>query len=271
MKAYVGIMKARLKTFLQYRAAAFAGFLTQLFWGVLRISIMTTFIRADEAGSPMNLAQTVSYIWLGQAFLGLLPWNADRDVAAMVREGTLGYDLLRPLDFYSHWFARALGWRCGVTLLRSVILLSFTLIVLPLLGLDAWKLVLPNSLLRLGLWLVSLAMAMALSAGITVLINLSLIWFISSRGPGNIMTSIINICSGLIIPLPFFPEAMQKVFRLLPFRFLSDVHSRIFAGDIPLNQVPAELARELIWLLLLVAAGRVLTARARVRIEVQGG
>jgi len=52
----------------------------------------------------------VTYTWLGQAFLALLPWVADPEVGMSIRTGGVGYDRLRPLDTYSYWYARTLGW-----------------------------------------------------------------------------------------------------------------------------------------------------------------
>ena len=41
MRAYTAVMSARLREALQYRAAAVAGMVTQLFWGLIRVMIFT--------------------------------------------------------------------------------------------------------------------------------------------------------------------------------------------------------------------------------------
>lgn len=43
MTPYLAILSARFRTLLQYRAAAAAGFGTQLFWGLIRMMIFEAF------------------------------------------------------------------------------------------------------------------------------------------------------------------------------------------------------------------------------------
>ena len=66
-------------------------------------------LRERPRGPSITLAQAITYIWLGQAFLGLLPWNVDTEIAAMMRSGNVAYERLRPVDTYFYWFARALA------------------------------------------------------------------------------------------------------------------------------------------------------------------
>ena len=87
MRGYRAIVSARFRTLLQYRAAAFAGMVTQLFWGLVLVMIFEAFFRSSTAPQPMELEEVATYIWLGQAFLVLLPWNVDRDIQAMIRSG----------------------------------------------------------------------------------------------------------------------------------------------------------------------------------------
>ena len=95
---YRALLSARFRTMLQYRAAAVAGAGTQFFWGFIRIMILMAFYRSSSASPPMDLEDVISYIWLGQAFLALLPWTHDRDLEGLIRDGGVAYELLRPRD-----------------------------------------------------------------------------------------------------------------------------------------------------------------------------
>ena len=87
MSSYAAILSANFRILLQYRAAAIAGLATQLFWGLIRVMIFEAFYRSTTADQPMNLDQVTTYIWLGQAFIMLLPWNLDRQIHALIRSG----------------------------------------------------------------------------------------------------------------------------------------------------------------------------------------
>ncbi|MBC7240200.1 MAG: ABC transporter permease, partial [Chloroflexi bacterium] len=77
MSAYVALFKARLRMGLQYRAAALAGFGTQLFWGLIRLMIFDAFFRSSVTPQPITYSQTVDYLWLTQALLLILPMRLE--------------------------------------------------------------------------------------------------------------------------------------------------------------------------------------------------
>ena len=106
MLSYWAVFSARFRVLLQYRAAAAAGFACQLFWGLIRMMIFTAFYHSTTAPQPMTLAQTVTYVWLGQAFLGLVLFRIDHELEAMIRTGGVAYEMLRPIRLYDLWLAR---------------------------------------------------------------------------------------------------------------------------------------------------------------------
>src|SRR5215469_17247830 len=105
-RPYLAAFRARFQLMLQYRAAALAGFATQLWWGGIRIMVFAAFYGAHPAAAPISLADAVTYVWLSQALLALQPWVADPEIGHAVRTGGVGYDRLRPLDAYGFWYAR---------------------------------------------------------------------------------------------------------------------------------------------------------------------
>jgi ABC-2 type transport system permease protein len=136
-RAQAEVLSVRLREAAQYRAAAVAGVFTQVVFGFIIFMTLDAFSAGHPEQSPMSRVQLVSYVWLGQAFLALLPWTLDRDVVEMVRTGTIAYELLRPLDLYNFWFCRALGFRLAATSLRAVPLLLLVTVGFRLLGLGA--------------------------------------------------------------------------------------------------------------------------------------
>jgi ABC-2 type transport system permease protein len=267
----VAVLSARLRTLLQYRAAALAGFGTQLFWGFIKIMVLAAFYRARPEAQPMSFAAVASYVWLGQALLGMLPWNVDRDVDAMVRNGTVAYDLLRPIDAYAHWYTRALAWRVATPALRAPPMVLTAALLLPLLGLGGWALSPPPSLSAGLAWAASQAVALAMSAAITAALNISLVWTISGQGMRMIVPHLVTVLSGMIVPLPILPPVLQRVLRALPFAYLVDVPYRLYAGDIPASRLGGLLAAGLAWTAAIVVLGRFLMSRATRRLVVQGG
>lgn len=271
LRPYRAIVSARFRMLLQYRSAAIAGVFTQIFFGLVLIMIYEGFYRSSPVTQqPMTLAQLASYVWLGQGLLAMLPWNADAEVRAMVRSGAVAYELCRPLDLYTLWFARAVALRTAPTLLRLVPLLVFAMIVLPLVGLDEWRLA-PPAPAAGAAFVLTLVGALVLSCAITTLINISLLWTISGDGTVMIVTTAVAFFSGMTIPLPLFPDWAQTTLAWLPFAGVVDLPFRVYAGDLPLDALPLVLVRQLGWALVLIAIGRALFARGMRKLVVQGG
>ncbi len=271
MRPYLKFLETRLQSLLQYRAAAWAGIVCQFFWGIILIMALEAFYRSSGRAAPMELSRAVGYIWLGQAFLGMLPWNIDWDMDRMVREGTLCYELLKPLDLHFYWFLRSFSWRFATMVLRVLPQLLFAVLILPLLGLGEWALVLPVNPLVYPAWIVSVLLALLLSAAVTTVANISLIWSVSGAGTSHLLGSLVTLFSGMVVPLPFFPDRWQKFLTLQPFHGLSDGPNRIFTGDIPLERVPGEWALQILWFLFFFLLGRLLLAAGRKKLTVQGG
>lgn len=263
MSAYAAILRARFRTLLQYRAAAAAGFGTQLFWGLLRVMIFGAFYRSSTAPQPMSSQETVNYLWLTQAMFAMLPWSVDADVRDMIRNGTVAYEMLRPLDLYALWYSRALAARTAPTLLRAV---PMFVIAGLFFGLQA-----PPSLAHGLAWAVATLCALLLSAAFSTLITLSLLWTISGEGVSRLVPSLVFIFSGMLLPLPLFPDWMQPLLAILPFSGIYDAPFRVYMGHIPLSRLGLALAHQLGWTLVLILLGRGLLARATHRLVVQGG
>lgn len=270
MRPYLAIVSARFRMLLQYRAAALAGLWTQIFFGFVLIMIYEAFYRGADAPPPIAFPQLASYVWLGQALLATLPWNADPELRVMVRSGAVAYELCRPVDLYGLWFARALAWRTAPALLRSVPMAIFAIALLPLLGLPEWRLAPPTPAAGLAFAL-ALCGAIALSCAISTLVHISLLWTISGEGIVMMLTALVSLFSGLLVPLPLFPDKLRAVLEWLPFAALADLPYRVYTGNVPTGELPLVLARQLAWTLALVALGRWLIGRGIRRLVVQGG
>jgi len=271
VRPYLAIFAARFLTLLQYRAAAFAGIVTQFWFGAIMVMALSAFY-ADGRGSPsISLAEAITYIWLGQAFLGLLPWNVDPEIALMMRTGNVAYERLRPVDTYFYWFARALAWRAAVTLLRSIPILIVTSAVFAFVGLGAWSLRPPSSSESLALFVLSMTAVVHLSAAMTTLLNISVVWTISGQGINVITNSLVLILSGMVIPLPLFPEWAQPVLFVQPLAGLVDIPYRIYFANLSGREALGGIALQICWTMVFIVLGHLLMAHTMRRIQIQGG
>lgn len=219
----------------------------------------------------MTFPQVASYVWLGQALFAMMPWNVDREVAALVRSGAVANELCRPIDLYRLWFTRALAARTAPTALRGVPVALVAGLGLPLLGLSGWRLAPPPSLAAAAGFVAALGCALALSCAITALASVTMLWTIGGEGTAAILTTAVPLFSGLIIPLPMMPEWLQRILHWLPFTGLLDLPTRIYSGHLAPGDLASVLARQLGWTIALFVLGRWLLACGMRRLVVQGG
>jgi ABC-2 type transport system permease protein len=272
-RPYVSLFVSRFQLMLQYRGAAVAGFVTQCWWGGLKVMILAAFYGASAAAAsaPITLSQAITYTWIAQALLALLPWMGDPDIATAVRTGAVSYDRLRPLDFYSLWFARALGWIAARVVPRMVLMVAFASVLLPLLGFAEWGWQPPASVVAALLFAFSLVLALLLSAAMVMLINIGVAAVLHARGINALVAAPVIVFSGNLLPLSLFPDGMQIALLAQPFSGLLDIPVRIYFEQLSGLTAFAGLGLQIFWIAALVLTGRWWLSRVLRTLEMQGG
>ncbi|MEJ1966546.1 MAG: ABC transporter permease [Gammaproteobacteria bacterium] len=273
VRPYSALFASRFQLMLQYRGAAVAGFLTQCWWGGLKVMILAAFYGGSTvaANAPMTFPQAVTYTWIAQALLALLPWMGDPDVASAVRTGAVSYDRLRPLDFYSLWFARAAGWIAARVVPRLVLMFGFAALLLPLLGFHKWSWRAPSSITAAALFVLSLGLALLLSSAVVMLINIAVAASMNPRGANALIAPPVIVLSGNLLPLSLFPDELHIALLVQPFAGLLDIPLRIYFGGLSGPAAFAGLAIQMFWIVTFIALGRWWLARVLRSLEMQGG
>jgi ABC-2 type transport system permease protein len=267
---YRAVFRARFELLLQYRAAALAGFGTQCWWGAIKVMVFAAFL-SGPVPSPMTLRQTFDYIWLGQALLTMIPWSSDPEIARMVRSGDVAYERLRPVDAYAYWYARAVARRTATPLLRAIPMILTAGLVMPSLGLGRWGLSAPAGVAAAATFGVSMVLVVALASAFSVILDFLVVATLSERGVNILVAPLAIVFSGNLIPLPMLPDWLQPAMRYQPFAGLLDYPLRIYSGHLAGADALAALARQAVWIVVLVAAGRALATRVMARLQTQGG
>lgn len=267
MRKYLSFFKIRLIAGLQYRAAAWAGISTQFAWGGMTILMFRAFYQNGANIFPMTFSELSGYICMQQAFLAMfMAWFFDNDIFDSITSGNISYELCRPCDLYTMWFTKNMAVRLSRMMLRCLpILLVASILPHP------YGVTLPPDLLSGVLFLLSVILGFLVLVSFSMLIYISAFYTLSPIGIRILATSVIEFFAGAVIPLPFFPEALQPIMYVLPFASMQNAPFMIYVGHISGLEAVKSIILQLIWLAALVVIGRILMKRALEKVVVQGG
>lgn len=267
MRAYFSLFKMKLISALQYKAAAIAGISTQLFFGFVFIMVYLTFYESNNTTYPMEVNHLVNYLWLNQAFFALIYiWLKDKDFISMIKNGNIAYELCRPVNFYFKWYFSMYASRIASVTLRflPVILIAF---LLP----SPYNMTLPPTFMTFVIFIIALFISSVLVTSITLLYHIIIIYTLDEKGVISFLMVFGEIFSGGTVPIAFFPKAMQFIAKLLPFQYICDLPFRIYSGNIPLDKSFSVILGGIIWCIVIILFGYLLSRKALKRASVQGG
>ena len=267
MKAYYAIFRQQLLGGLQYRAGFWGSTVTHVVWVYVRVVILSLFYRYGGGEAGVTLTEAAAMIWLQEMALNLMPgFGTDFTVWNKIRKGEVGYDLVRPLDVYNHWYASA----------ASVKLSGFLLSIAPvtlaaLLAPGDIKLRLAASPLSLLAGLLTLSTGLAVSCAVICLGYAAQMDANVGEAPASVLMVVAQILAGSLLPLQLWPDFMQGFLRFQPFASMMDLPLRFMAGTAGLSELPGVLLTQAVWGVVIWRLGRAWIGRNLKRMIVQGG
>ena len=266
MKAYLTIAKMRFAVQLQYRAAAAAGFFTQLFFGFIKVMVFHGFYASTSVVQPISLGQAVTYAWMVQVTYRMAPWAGDEDIVEMIRNGHVAYELCRPLSLYFNWYCRLLSQKIVPVMLTGVPL--YILVFLLPTGYGVRP---PGSPAAGAAWAISTCFALLLGCTIGNIMSISTLWTLSGLGMQRIVPALIMVFSGMVVPLVYYPEWAQGILRYLPFSSLLDIPLRFYLGVLPVSELLPFILLQCSWTLIFIVTGILVLKAGMRRVVIQGG
>ena len=267
MRAYLTYFKLMFISSLQYRTAAWAGIATQFFFGFVYIMVYVAFYESGGKNLPMELPQLVTYLWLNQSLLALVnQFSRDQELFKLIKEGGISYELTRPKNLYFMWYFKIIGQRLANVTLRFIPLVLVTSL-LP----DPFHFGLPASFVHFIFFILSLSLGTLLVTALSVFYPIVTLTTMSEKGIVNIIITIADILSGIVVPIPFFPKFLQIISSFLPFQYISDLPFRLYVGHVNLADGVFGMCIQLIWIIIFILIGNFMMNKNIKRVVVQGG
>lgn len=263
MKLYLKIARMSFRRVLVYRTVFVSGILTNSFFALITCVVYQALYRAGGAVAGYSLQDMISYTWLTQALISIgAGWIIDRDLGNAIRTGNVVNDLMRPWSFFGYTMSLDLGGRIGNMVFRG----SVTYVI----GLLYFNAHIPN-LPEAAAFCIALILAMLISCLLQFMVNLASFWLLDSSGLLMFTNVCLQVFSGFLVPLAFFPLPLQYVAAALPFRAITSLPIQAFLGQAQGAALWELFAIQLFWLVILGISARVMLSRAMNKVVIQGG
>ncbi len=263
MRLYWEIARRGFGRYAAYPAATLAGIWTNTVFGFLQAYILLALYENRDDIGGYDPSDAVTYVWLAQAMLATVYAFGWFEVALRIRSGDIATDLARPLDPLRYWLFFDLG--------RAVYHFAFRGIPPFVLGMLIFDVRLPESPAT-WLWFgASITLAVVVSFAFRFLYNLAAFWLLDYRGVGVIAITVALLFSGFIVPLPFFPDWLEAIARVLPFAAIVQIPIDIFLEQVTGAEVAAALLLQAFWAAVLLGCAHLTLGVAIRRVVVQGG
>jgi ABC-2 type transport system permease protein len=264
MRLYLELAKKSFQRQIAYRTATLAGLITNMFFGVLRASILIAVYNAQTRGVPdYSVQDAITYTGLTQAFIGAVALWGWFDMIRSIKSGEVASDLARPYDYYNFWLAQDLG--------RSLFQLSTRGLLGMLIFIVFFGASVPTSVSQWVLLAISTLLALLLSFSWRFLASAMAFWTTDAVGWMRIASFGILLPTGFLIPLAFMPVWLQTLCYLTPFPGMINTPVDIYLGRAEGNRAVILIGLQLFWLIVLMAAGRLAAYAGRRKLTIQGG
>ena len=246
-----------------YATANLAGLVTNGCFGYLRAIVYVSVYHDQLEVAGYTLSDVITFTWITQALIMVVALWGWWEIEETIRSGDVVADLTRPYSFLAYWFARDLG--------RAMYFLCYRGIPILVLAQLTFGLRWPTSPLTVVAFLISMMLSVAVSFAWRFLLNAIAFWTTDSRSIGNLASILITLLSGLIIPLPYFPDDIRGVIMALPFAGLLQTPTDVFLEHVVGPGLILAIGQQLVWAAIMLTAAQVVYSLAVRRLVVQGG
>jgi ABC-2 type transport system permease protein len=260
---YLEFSRIGFVNILAFRLRYFTGIVTYFLNVTVYYFIWSAVFGSGQSIVGYNLPQMITYVsvgWIIRSFY----WNTiDQEMAYEVIEGKIAMDLIKPVSVQWMWICRAMGesaFRLGLLTVPVAIVVA---IVFPIQG--------PSSRENFALFMIGVLGSFFLMGAINFMIGTCAIPLKSILALIRAKYWLIELLSGLLIPMTFFPRGVQRVLAWLPFEHIAYSPLQIYLGKLDHEAALRALATQWLWIVILMYLAHVWWNRSLRNITVHGG
>ncbi len=210
----------------------------------------------------MSFKEITTYYILVISLNPIIFWGINEIMGNAIREGEIIRELLNPISYFNYYF----GIRIG-ELIESIIVGVLTFIICSLI----FDVLLPSSFLNLIFFMILIALAVVIVYFFELILGITAFYTDSIWGIEMFKRATLSIFSGAIAPIILFPEYLQKIVNLLPFKDCIYTPINIYFGKLETIETIQVIFKQCIWIIILYVIAKILFKKSIKNITVNGG
>ncbi len=263
---YAAFARTAFLKMLAYRLRYYTGILTYLLFVAVHYFIWLAIFAGQEPGATVRgftLEEMVTYVAIGWVARTFYHSNVDLEINELVKTGQISTFLVRPVNFQLLMISQAVGEALFRICMFSVPVLLTITFLFPIEP--------PASAADGALFFLSTVIGFLILALFNFAVGLLAFWLKSIQGVMRAKYVLLQLASGLLLPLPFFPEPIESVLELLPFQAIAYIPLRFYLGKVPSEELLSIFLHQLFWIAVLLFLGQRLWWWAMKKLTLQGG
>lgn len=266
MQVYLAVIRNSFLNMLAYRMRYVTGILTYLLFVGVQYFIWQAVYANSGSGAKINgftLSEMLTYVAIAWLARSLYFSGIDEEIEDLVRSGQISVYLMRPISFQLMMFFQALG--------ESIFRAAFFTWPIAIVIFLIFPVSLPVGALGFLLFCLSTFSGFLVLVLLNFIVGMLAFEFKSTQGIMQAKYYLIQLFSGLLLPISFFPKWLQTISDYLPFKIISYVPLQFYLGKVSSEQVLSILFNQLIWIVTLIVIGQLMWQWAIRKLTLQGG
>ncbi|WP_028399864.1 ABC transporter permease [Ectobacillus panaciterrae] len=263
MDKYLEMIRIRFLMMLAYRTNYYSGILIYTINIGAYYFLWNAIYGGKESIQGLSVAQMTTYVavaWMARAFYFN---NIDREIAMEIREGRVAVELIRPYNYLGMKVMQGLG----EGIFRFVFFSIPGMFIVALL----FSLTITTNVQTWVYFFISLIFSFIINTQINLITGMMTFFLFNNDGLMYAKRVMIDLFSGLLLPISFYPLWAQTVMKFFPFQAISYIPSMIFSEGIKGEAVWNAIMFQVIWSVVLILPIAVMWNMAKKRLIVQGG
>ncbi|GAE27402.1 daunorubicin resistance transmembrane protein [Halalkalibacter wakoensis JCM 9140] len=263
MSHYIEMIRIRFLMMLAYRTNYYSGILIYSINIGAYYFLWTAIYGGQENIQGLSVLQMTTYIavaWMARAFYFN---NIDREIANEIKDGKVAIEMIRPYNYLGMKTMQGLGEGIFRLLFFSVPGMVIVALIFPITfsaSVSTWM-----------FFFLSLIFSFIVNTQINLLTGIMTFFLFNNSGLIRAKRVVIDLFSGLLLPISFYPLWAQSIMMYLPFQAISYIPSMIFTEGFIGREIYTAVLLQALWALILFIPIQLLWMLAKKQLVVQGG